>query len=378
MRIAVLTNDYPPASQGGAGRIAEIQAKWLYSHGYTVKVWRPGIGSASAGGDVEVEFFAPRTSVPLNKLSSVSALSRLWFHLEDLAPNLTAVDSLKAWKPDVLLTHNLTGCGWGTPGLLYQSGLKWVHYLHDTQIFEPSGQMLALESDAGWRKVWRKFWAKRRTMALSEPDTVISPSQWLLSQHAKFGLFNQNEHLVLSNPLGISSGYCEARLEDRTNILYVGRLSADKGLPILLEAWQLIQSGFDKLIIVGDGPLRQRVEDLHDPKINYLGTLSHDKVMVKMYENHILAVPSLVMENQPTVILEGVTAGMNIVASDVGGVKELLGAYGQTVRPGRAEDLAQALSLAKEQRSEPVIRQEILERHNVDRVMSILVSKLKV
>jgi len=154
-------------------------------------------------------------------------------------------------------------------------------------------------------------------------------------------------------------------------------LSEDKGLPVLLEAWSLIQSGFEKLLIAGDGPLRQKVMDLHDPKIHYLGQLSHDEVMIKMYENHILAVPSLVMENQPTVILEGVAAGMKIVAADVGGVKELLGPYGQTVIPGRIEDLAQALLAAKEQTSEPALRQEILEHHHVDRVMSILVAKLK-
>ncbi len=377
MRIAILTNDYPPVSQGGAGRIAELQAKWLYAHGHTVKVWRPGPGSGQTAGDVEVEFFPPRTSLPFAKLTSASSFSRLWFHLEDLAPNLKVIDSIKAWKPDVLLTHNLTGCGWGTPGLLHQSGLRWVHYLHDTQIFEPSGQVLALESNTGWRRAWRSFWAGRRAKALGEPDAVISPSAWLLGEHEKFGLFTHNERLVLPNPLEISLGYCEARLEDQTNILYVGRLSEDKGLPVLLEAWSLIQSGFEKLLIAGDGPLRQKVMDLHDPKIQYLGQLSHDEVMIKMYENHILAVPSLVMENQPTVILEGVAAGMKIVAADVGGVKELLGPYGQTVIPGRIEDLAQALLAAKEQTSEPALRQEILERHHVDRVMSILVAKLK-
>ncbi len=377
MRIAILTNDYPPASQGGAGQIAELQAKWLYAHGHTVKVWRPGPGAGSSAGDVEVEFFAPRTSLPFSKLASASSFSRLWFHLEDLAPNLKVVDSIKAWKPDVLLTHNLTGCGWGTPSLLRQSGLKWVHYLHDTQIFEPSGQVLALESAAGWRRVWRSFWAKRRAKALSQPNAVISPSAWLLGEHERFGLFTQAVHQVLPNPLEISLGYCEARLENEKNILYVGRLSEDKGLKVLLETWPAVRSEFDKLIIVGDGPLRQTVEGLRDPKIKCAGRLSHDETMIKMYENHILVVPSLVMENQPTVILEGVSAGMNIVASGVGGVQELLGGYGQIVLPGQAEDLARALVLAKERTADARLRQEILDRHHVDTVMSALVSRLK-
>lgn len=377
MRLAILTNDYPPASQGGAGRIAELQAKWLYSHGHTVKVWRSGPGSVPAGGDVEVEFFAPRTSVPFAKLSSASGFGRLWFHLEDLAPNLSVVDGLKAWRPDVLLTHNLTGCGWGTPGLLHQSGLKWVHYLHDTQAFEPSGQVMALEKDRLWRRAWRKFWAKRRARALGEPDLVISPSQWLLSEHERFGLFVKSKRQVLPNPLEIPLGYCEARLEDQKNILYVGRLSEDKGLKVLLDAWQLVRNDFDNLILVGRGPWRKNVEAGQDPKIQFFGQLSHDEVMVKMYENHILAVPSLVMENQPTVILEGVSAGMNIVASDVGGIKELLGGYGQMVSPGQAEDLARALVLAKQHTSDSGLRQEILDRHQVDKVMSALVALLK-
>jgi glycosyltransferase involved in cell wall biosynthesis len=94
----------------------------------------------------------------------------------------------------------------------------------------------------------------------------------------------------------------------------------------------------------------------------------------------VCAVPSLVMENQPTVILEALASGCRVVATDVGGVAETLGEAGWLVRPGSVDDLVQALLQAMEPGERPELeraRREILALHEPEACVSRLEGLLK-
>lgn len=375
MRIAILTNAFPPLSRGGAGRIAGMQADWLMRHGHTVKVWVPE-PFPEKGGRFDVEAFTPRTSVQFGKLGKTIAPGRLLFHLEDSAPNLKACDQIRNWKPDVLITHNLTGCGWGTPKLVQAGGVKWIHVLHDVQMFEPSGQLI--DGDSDFKRLWHNFWGRRRAKALAKPDLVISPSEWLWSIHRKKGLLEGVEHRVLPNPVNFPEGLCEARHESVRKVIYLGRLSEDKGAKVLVDAWRSFETRLGELVLIGDGPLRDKIENLKDSSIKLLGELDHREAMSNLYAADLLVMPSIIMENQPTVLLEAIAAGINVVASDVGGVKEMLGSYGRIVPPGDVDVLAAAMEQSLSAQTQSDVREEILGKHNEDRVMAELVEMMGV
>lgn len=347
---------------GGAGQIAGTYAELLSVRGHEVKTWGPKSAFA--------------------KLSSMDALTRLWFHLTDLAPQGDVAREIRAWRPDVLLTHNLTGCGFGTPQALRESGVRWVHVLHDVQLVEPSGQIIEEESLRFVRSLWRKFWSEMRHVAMKEPDVVVSPTKWLLDFHKKFGWFTTSRSEVIPNPVGM--GLQPNLLNKRTDsVLFVGRLDRDKGIDLLVDAWTKITDTTKHLVIIGEGSWKMRLAQLKDSTIDVRGPLPNDEVRKIFAESKVAVLPSRVWENQPTVILEALAAGCHVVATDVGGVRETLGDAGWVVKPNSTEALASGIRLALQASHDETrekIRREILGLHDpevaVERLEGVLKSNL--
>ena len=119
---------------------------------------------------------------------------------------------------------------------------------------------------------------------------------------------------------------------DKKIIVYVGRLSEEKGLPTLIEAAGLLQKQRKDflLCLVGDGPLmadlRARVEatDLTG-NVRFLGQRSHAAIADWMGACDILCLPSL-REGCPNVVIEALSSGRPVVASRVGGIPDMVGA----------------------------------------------------
>ena len=107
-------------------------------------------------------------------------------------------------------------------------------------------------------------------------------------------------------------------------ILYVGRLSKEKGLEPLLDAWDA--GGFTgfELVLVGDGPLRPAFEQRPRPGVRLTGSLSREAVLDRMLRSRALVFPSVLYEGQPMVVLEALGCGLPVLASRLGGNAELL------------------------------------------------------
>jgi glycosyltransferase involved in cell wall biosynthesis len=126
-------------------------------------------------------------------------------------------------------------------------------------------------------------------------------------------------------------------------VLYVGRLSAEKGLPTLLEAWRGLKDV--SLKIVGDGPLRetlQRSASQAGLPVQLLGTLKREAVLALMGQAKLLVLPSECYEGFPMAIVESFAVGTPVVASDIGSLSEIVedGRTGRTFEPRNRGQLA--------------------------------------
>jgi glycosyltransferase involved in cell wall biosynthesis len=133
-------------------------------------------------------------------------------------------------------------------------------------------------------------------------------------------------------------------------VVFVGRLSPEKGLRTLLEAWSLVRTEW-RLTIVGDGPERDHViaARLRDPRIDWLGRLPLDRVLSVVGEAGALVMPTLGYETFGRTIMEAFAVGTPVIAARSGTAPELIShrRTGVLVEPGNVVELAatiQALS----------------------------------
>ena len=131
--------------------------------------------------------------------------------------------------------------------------------------------------------------------------------------------------------------------------LYVGRLSVEKGLDTLLDAWKQLKNPFP-LKIVGDGPLSTLVTEAtqQQPHIKWLGRRPMTEVHQLMGEAQFLIFPSKWYETFGRVAIEAFATGTPVIASNIGAIAELVepGYTGWHFRPGNVEDLAEKVNRA--------------------------------
>jgi len=137
--------------------------------------------------------------------------------------------------------------------------------------------------------------------------------------------------------------------------LFVGRLSPEKGVAILLDTWRQLD-GSVPLRIVGDGPLRPLVEEAsrQSPAITYLGFRSGAEVLDLMKEATFLMLPSLWYEGFPLVLIEAFSTGLPAIVSSHESLKEIIadGELGWSAASGNPGDVAAAVRGAWRSRNE--------------------------
>jgi glycosyltransferase involved in cell wall biosynthesis len=119
----------------------------------------------------------------------------------------------------------------------------------------------------------------------------------------------------------IDSGMAEAR--GREGVLYVGRLSAEKGVELLLATWRKLGAAAPPLRIVGAGPLEGMVDAAirEGLRITWVGRLSQEGVLQEMRRARTLIVPSTCYEGLPRTVVEAFSTGLPVIATNLGGLR---------------------------------------------------------
>ncbi len=125
---------------------------------------------------------------------------------------------------------------------------------------------------------------------------------------------------------------------DRQGLLFVGRLSPEKGVAVLAEATHALPMG--ALRVAGEGPARQLLQACTGASL--LGSLSGPAVVREMSGAVALVLPSIWYENFPRTLVEAYACGLPVIASRIGALAHIVkdGVTGLLFDPGNAADLA--------------------------------------
>jgi glycosyltransferase involved in cell wall biosynthesis len=133
--------------------------------------------------------------------------------------------------------------------------------------------------------------------------------------------------------------------------VFVGRLSAEKGIATLVQAWEQLPARCP-LQIVGDGPERRELElqirQRNIPGITFRGCLSRDETITTMKGARFAIVPSIWYENFPMVMAEAFACGTPVLCSRLGAMAEIVAdrLTGLHFVAGNARDLAEKAAWA--------------------------------
>jgi len=171
----------------------------------------------------------------------------------------------------------------------------------------------------------------------------LAPSRFLQSKVRQGGV---PAHKLVYLPHFIPDEHFQVNGDDQGYLLFLGKLERMKGIFPLLKAAHLSRI---PLVLAGraDGNLEKYLPELLPATTRYVGFQDREAVKRLLAGARALVLPSIWYENQPFVILEAFAAGKPVIASDMGGMTELLadGERGVLATSGDAESLAAAMEL---------------------------------
>jgi glycosyltransferase involved in cell wall biosynthesis len=257
------------------------------------------------------------------------------------------------WKPDILQTHAVK-----SHFLIALSGLSrqfpWVAFHHGYT--QPDLKMLLYNQLDRW--------------SLRKPAALVTVSEafrrQLLGQGIQPGRIEILQNAVNPDWVGrvqaidAASVRAELGLEGRQVILAVGRLSREKAHSDLISAFQLVRTSHPlaTLVMVGDGPERMALENSAGEGVLFTGQQRDVSRYFAIAD--VMALPSLT-EGSPNVLLEAMACGVPSVATEVGGVPEIVSHEREALLvPARApEKLAAAIRRVL---GEPGLRAALIAR----------------
>lgn len=229
-------------------------------------------------------------------------------------------------------------------------------------------------------------------------DRIVAPSQFMRNKLIEGG-FPTRQVVYIQNFAKQDILDNAADGTDRTDrenpyFLFFGRLSSEKGVDVLVDAFIKALPSLPaklRLVIAGDGPERQNVED----RITAAGAEASERIELVGFQNgadmqHFAERASLAVassrwrENMPYSIVEAFALGTPVIGTDIGGIPELVseGRTGFICEPGDADSLSQALlrgaALIQDRKAYATMQENcrsyVLERCSQDKYMNDLVA----
>ncbi|WP_345952711.1 glycosyltransferase [Mucilaginibacter sp. PAMB04168] len=338
-------------------RILLIHCAYHYLGGEDVTVAKELDLLRSKGNEVELLLFS-NNSVPLFNLL------QLPFNIKSY---LATEKKISEFKPDIVHIHNLHFTG--STSVLYavKKRAAVVYTLHNYRLICPSGTLFSkgklylrsLKTTFPLNAVFNRVYKGSALLTM-----WLSATIWLNHTLGVWKLVNRfivltdySKKLIEESQLSVKQAqlvikpnfteHNESAHSIRNNeFLYVGRLSDEKGIQVLMDAFT---NSSLSLNIIGDGPYKEQV--LAATKVNanikYIGFQDKENISKAMSECTALIFPSIWYETFGLTIIEAFAVSTPVIAANIGAASSLIshGVNGLHFEPGNAESLRKTINL---------------------------------
>jgi glycosyltransferase involved in cell wall biosynthesis len=337
VRVLILHSRYLSGDASGENRVVEDEARLLEKAGHNVHVWQPSPEQGS---------IAALVRSATDAVWSKPAVSRVRRLMEEHQPEIAHCHNLiPSLSPAIIRTLRSLG----VPVVMTLHNYRFMclpsTFLRDDRICEDCLGHIP------WRGVYHRCW---RNSALG---SGVMASTFTL--HRAIGTFQKmNLYLAVSRFVRekyIQGGFDESAIRVKPNFtwpsperegpgdyfLFAGRLSAEKGVEPLIRGWH---DAIGRLVIAGDGPQATELRSIAPASVEFRGLVPADRMPSMLRNARALLLPSLWYEAQPRIILEAYASGVPVIASDIGGLPELVRheVTGYLVPPGDSDGWAAA------------------------------------
>jgi glycosyltransferase involved in cell wall biosynthesis len=318
----------PYRRRGGEDVVVEREAALLRGAGHRVRqhiVPNPSdVGAtlrALAGSVWSPSSYRAGVRVGDELKPEVAHVHNTWF---SLSPSIVA-GIHRAGIPIVMTLHNFRLLC--VNGLLYRDGAPCTDCVGRSPIpgvvhrcYQSSSTLSALAaSNIGFNRLLGTW--------MNGVDIFIAMTEYGRLMHILGGI--PPDRIVVKPHFAADPGEREGPPSSSPTVLYVGRVAEEKGLSILLEAWAAAAPRELELVVIGEGPLREDLENRITPSVRFVGALTQDRVMEMMLGARALIFPSQWFETFGLVVIEALASGLPVLASNLGGNGEVLTDLGE-------------------------------------------------
>lgn len=344
MRVLVVHNRYQSSMPSGENRVVDIEVEGLRAAGHEVLTY---LRSSDELGGLSAREKAGLVVSPVHSRRAVADVTRL----------------LDTGRPDVLHLHNpYPLVSMGVVSAAARAGVPVVQTVHNHRHTCMKGTYVRGGEPCH----------QCRTARQPLPGVVHGCYRDSRAQSAVMAVallrarpaYAQISRLIALTPeirdSLLASGFDSARIVIKPNsvpdpgpagpagagFLYIGRLSEEKGVLALAEAWTRHPVGaLGRLRVAGDGPVRDRLEALVRGRddIEVLGQVDPARVRGLLEETAAVVVPSQWPEAFPLVVLEAMASGRALLVTDQGGLPAVVDPEVGRVVPATVEGLEAGL-----------------------------------
>lgn len=325
MRIAIITETFLPSTDGIVTRLCETVG-WLQSQGHQILIIAPDLGVQEYDG-------IPVKAIPAHRL--------FFYRTKKFAlPHPLVKRYLKSFRPDVV--HVVNPALLGLAGVFYarQLGFPLIASYHTNVAQYMNYYHLSLFKPLIWQ--YFRSMHNQAEMNLCTSQTVKEELEQRKFRNVH--LWKRGVDLQKFRPEKKSMAMRNRLTSDhpdKTLLLYVGRLAAEKEIEKIREVLEASPDLW--LALVGDGPYRKELESyFSDSNVTFTGFL-YDEALAEAYASSDIFIFPSTTETLGLVILEAMASGLPVVAAESGPSREQIEdeKNGVLYRPDRPGDLRQ-------------------------------------